>query len=239
MPDRVEVPIVVVAPLDQALWIEGGAFWVAKNEIRIPAAGTSVGFKSLAGSGARGFFRLNYVQSLAEKRGFRVMCAPLNYSGTGQLSRTTEFNGKTFLPGIDTKGTYRFNSYRVSYWTTPRGIDARWNLRLGITLKVRDASVGLSQSGVASHYDDVGVVPLFYASGERALGPRWNFMFDFDGFAVPMGRAIDLGLYLAYAISPQTSVTIGARALDGGADNDKVFNAATFTYLSVGVGCRF
>jgi hypothetical protein len=85
----------------------------------------------------------------------------------------------------------------------------------------------------------VGIVPLFYASGERTLGPRWKFMFDFDGFAVRVGRALDLGLYVTYDMNPQTVVSFGTRALDGGADNDKVFNAATITYLSVGVGYRF
>lgn len=227
------------ADLDQQLWIEGGSFWVPKNEIRIPAEDTKVDFKSLAGGGARPFFRVNYLQNLDAKRGFRVLYAPLSYSGTGQLSQITQFNGNTFAAGVDTKASYRFNSYRASYWTTPRGIDARWNLRLGVTLKVRDASVGLSQTGVSSHYDDVGIVPLFYASGERTLGPRWKFMFDFDGFAVRVGRALDLGLYVTYDMNPQTVVSFGTRALDGGADNDKVFNAATITYLSVGVGYRF
>ncbi len=229
----------IIPDFDQQLWIEGGAYWIAKNEIRIPAGGTQVDFKSLAGSGPRTFFRLNYVRNLEEKRGIRVLYAPLSYSGTGQLSKSTEFNGTTFAAGVDTRASYRFNSYRVSYWSSPRGIDERWNLRLGLTLKVRDASVGLSQTGASSHYDDVGVVPLFYASGERTLGPRWNFMFDFDGFAVPMGRALDLGLYLTYAVTPGTSLSFGLRGLDGGADNDKVFNAATITYLTVGVGCRF
>ena len=229
----------IIPDFDQQLWIEGGGYWVAKNEIRIPSGGTQVDFKSLAGSGPRAFFRINYIREVSDKRGFRVLYAPLSYSGTGQLATSTNFNGTTFASGVDTRATYKFNSYRVSYWSSPRGIDERWKLRLGLTLKVRDASVGLSQAGASSHYEDVGVVPLFYASGERSLGTRWSFMFDFDGFAVPMGRALDLGLYLNYAVTPGTTLAFGLRALDGGADNDKVFNAATITYLTVGVGCRF
>jgi hypothetical protein len=79
------------------------------------------------------------------------------------------------------------------------------------------------------------VVPLIHLSGERKLSERWKLLLDADGLAAPQGRAFDVGLFLAHRLSPKTDLTLGARTLEGGADNERVYNFARLDYLSMGL----
>jgi opacity protein-like surface antigen len=64
-------------------------------------------------------------------------------------------------------------------------------------------------------------------------------MGDIDALGAPQGRAIDLGLRLAYDLDRHWQVSGGYRMLDGGVDNRSVFNFAQFHSLTAGVAYRF
>ena len=51
--------------------------------------------------------------------------------------------------------------------------------------------------------------------------------------------ALPLGLKLAWKQSDRLDLTAGARILEGGADNDKVYNFSSFAYLTFGARLRF
>ena len=55
----------------------------------------------------------------------------------------------------------------------------------------------------------------------------------------PQGRAIDLGLKVQYDITRQWYVGGGLRALEGGADNDEIYNFSWFNYAVLNAGYRF
>lgn len=216
------------------LFVEGQAVRPAYNNVRIPGkTGTKFSLKNLIGDDARNRVRLTYLKNVGEKNGIRLVYAPLTLRGRGTLPSATQFKDATFAPNTPTDGTYRFNSYRASYyWRKPCD---RGEWRYGVTLKVRDADISLSQGNLKRNEYNLGVVPLFYVGGERRLSDRLTAHLDFDGSAAPQGRAFDIGAFLSYRVSSQADLLVGARTLEGGANVSEVYNFARLNYLSAGL----
>lgn len=218
-----------------SLHLELGSVRQPYNTARIFGdTGTTFSLRDLIGTGSFGYGRLTVLHSLNANHGLRLVVAPLGYSGTGQFAGPVRFQDTTFSASTPTTGQYQFNSYRVSYWSTVRQTE-RETWRLGGTLKVRDAKIALRQGSTSASSYNLGIVPLVHVSGERRLSERWRLLLDADGLAAPQGRALDIGLFLAHKLSAKTDLTLGVRTLEGGADNERVYNFARLDYLSVGL----
>lgn len=210
-----------------------------RNQAQIPnnATGTRVDLADVLGDGPWTSVRLTWATpGFGEGQQWRVMLAPLEIEEAGMLRAPVTFNGATFAPGAVRAG-YRFNSWRLSYrWPVLR--TAHWQWHAGLTAKVRDAGISLSQAGVAVRKANVGLVPLAHVAGEASYGD-WRVSVDGDGLASPQGRAFDIGVRAGYAFTPTTEAFVGLRTLEGGADNDEVYNFAWFNQVSLGVRVRY
>ena len=152
----------------------------------------------------------------------------------GSVDFPIEYNGVRFPANTPLDSIYRFNSYRLSW---RYGIKEGKQLRIGIglTAKIRDAFIEISGGGQASKNSNVGVVPLLNFLLEWRFSPVLRLLFEGDAAAAPQGRAEDVQLALIYQKSEKWAFRVGYRILEGGADNDKVYNFALFNYLLVGV----
>lgn len=217
---------------------EVGSMRVGLNDVRIRGdAGTKFDFRDLTGSSFN-TARLDITWERSNGPGFRVLYAPFVASGRGILGSPVNFNGQNFAAGVATDGRYQFNSYRATWrnrWK--QGPNSDW--RVGFTLKVRDAEVRVSQAGTTEFDKNVGLVPLLHIYGEERLSDRWRFTFDFDGLAAPQGRAFDVSGRLGYLVSPGSEVYLGFRVLEGGVDNERVFNFFLQSSLVLGWSGRF
>ena len=228
-----------IPPQTTTVHLELGSVRQPYNTARIFGdTGTTFSLRDLQGKGSFGYGRVTVLHPLNANHGLRLMLAPLGYSGTGQFAAPVRFQNTTFSANTPTTGSYMFNSYRVSYWSTVRQSE-RETWRVGGTLKVRDARIALRQGSTSASSYNLGIVPLVYLSGERRLSERWKLLLDADGLAAPQGRAFDVGLFLAHTLSPKTDLTVGLRTLEGGADNERVYNFARLDYLSAGLIQRF
>ena len=179
-----------------AVWIEGAALLQLQNNVRVPGNGSTVDYRSLIGAAPGASFRLVGNGEFDSDSGWRIVYAPLSISGSGTFSSAVSFNGSTFAAGVPTRGGYRFDSYRVSYWRRAKGNTTdKW--QFGWTLKLRDAEVSLRQPGVSTRYRNTGFVPLIYFGGTRSLTPDLELVVDFDGLWAPQGSALDLGVFYA------------------------------------------
>lgn len=220
--------------------LEAGATWQERNKVQIPndSDGTRFSLADLAGSGPWGTARLNLNWSLNEQHGLRVVLAPFSYSERGQLDRDVDFSDKRYSADEAVKGSYRFNSWRVGYrYRFYQRED--WTLWVGGTLKVRDAEIKLEQGETSSNDDNVGVVPLLYLAAQYRLSPQWLLQADFDGLAGGPGRAFDVSLKATYELDDHWRVGVGYRGLEGGVDNDDVYNFAWFNTALATVTYRF
>jgi hypothetical protein len=218
--------------------LEFGPVWFSKNDVRIPGnTGTQFDMDDLTGSGPDVSARLDGHWNINDKHGLRLVVAPLEVSGTGELRDDTEFAGETFSAGA-TEGTYKFNAYKLTYRYTFRD-RAPWRWRVGFTGFIRDANIELRQGSLRANDDDVGFVPALHLSGEYRLTDRWQFTLDFDGLAGGPGRLFDVALKLDYDLNEQWRIGAGYRTLEGGADTDDVYTFAWLHYAVLDLRYRF
>jgi len=221
------------------LELEGGPLWQSRNDVRIPGdTGTEFSMSDLIGEGPYPAGRITADWNINNQHAIRAVIAPIEFDGTGTLPQPTSFAGETFAAGVPTKGTYKFSNYRLGYrWTFLH--EEHWRLRLGGTLFVRDAKIELEQNGITASDSDVGVVPLLNFAAEYYPAKRWRIVAELDGLASSQGRAFDFTLRGYYDLSDQWSVGLGYRTIEGGADNDEVYNFAWLHSIVAAVAFRF
>jgi hypothetical protein len=211
------------------LGLEFGPAWFSRNDVRIPGDdGTKFDMLDLTGEGPDFFARAEAWWDINEKHGLRLVLAPLEVSGTGNLDRDTEFAG-TLFPAGRTKGTYNFSTYKLTYRYTWKN-EGPWRWRVGLTGLIRDANVKLQQGNLRDNNDDIGFVPLLHLSGDYAFAHRWMLAFDFDGLAGGPGRAFDVAVKVDHDLSPHWRIGAGYRMLEGGVDTDSTYNFAWIHY---------
>lgn len=213
--------------------LEGALLYQGRNVQGIPGnTGTRFSISEFD-QGPFDALRLYLGKTWNNRHEFRLLFAPLKIETSGQFNQNVNFNGKTFSPGA-VSAVYQFNSYRLTYAYQFEALQ-EWVLKLGGTLLVRDAEVALSQGNQSSSKKNLGFVPLINFQAEKKLSETWKFRFDFDGLAAPQGRAFDVALFLERQLLPNFSLLGGYRMLEGGADNDSVYNMAWFHYATVGL----
>ena len=221
------------------LQAEGGGVWFSKNNVRIPGdGGTKFDMLDLTGNGSDPYVRLYGTYDFNRRHALRMTFAPLQVDGTGRLSDDVAFKDDVFTASAPTKGTYKFNTYRVTYrWTFhDRG---RWRWGLGAAVLVRDADITLEQGDKRQSRDDLGVVPLLHLHAAYRFNDQASVILDVEGAWSPMGRAIDSALKAEYDFDSGWYLAAGYRTLEGGADNDSVYTFAWLHYALAEVGYRF
>jgi hypothetical protein len=218
--------------------LEAGAAWQTRNDFRIPGDGGTLVELADYDQGPVPAFRATLTWDLTSRQSLRLLAAPLRLETTFTPESPVVFQDLVFPAGRPTDATYVFNSYRLSwYWRFPPG--EKWSFRLGATLKVRDAEIGLAGLPGRSVKDDLGVVPLVYLYARYQATDRFALELEADALAAPQGRAEDVSLKGVFRVSDRVELDLGYRLLEGGADNDEVYTFAFFHYAVAGVRVRF
>lgn len=176
------------------------------------------------------FYRLSFIKKFDSPHGFRLLYAPLKFSGDKTFSSDINFSGVNFSSGQKIETEYQFNSYRGTYFYEVVS-KSDFLLRVGGTVKVRDALIELKQNNVKKFKKNTGVVPLVYLFSEYKWDNNFRLAFDFDGLMAPQGRAFDVALMGGYYFSSSYHLNLGYRMLEGGADNDNVYNFSQINYF--------
>jgi hypothetical protein len=219
--------------------LEVGPVWQSNNDVQLPGdSGTRFSFKDLTGSGPFAAGRLAIGWDIQERHGLKFVVAPLRISGSGSFDKEVSFAGETFAADTSTDGNYKFDTYRLTYRYLFFNTSA-WRLRAGGTILVRDAEIKLQQDDASASDSNVGFVPLLSLGVEWSFREKWSAIFDFDGLAGGPGRAFDVAIKLQYDLTDRWQMGAGYRTLEGGADNDTVYNFAWFHYAFILAGYRF
>lgn len=220
--------------------VESGLAFQASNEIRIfNNQGTLFDFKKdfdIQGLVIPVRVRIGY--TFNEKNHLFALWAPLQIKYEGAAPRSIQFQDAQFAQGSAINGLYRFNSYRLTYRRDVVQTD-KWTLGVGLTGKIRDASVQLEDevNGVERN-DNVGPVPLLHLYAAYHIGDALVY-FEGDGLASTQGRAFDLFLGTRMPLGERLDLKAGYRVLEGGADSDEVYNFSWINYASVGLVLGF
>lgn len=222
-----------------SLWLEGGAAFQSRNDVRIPSdTGTEFSIADLH----RGPFfapRLYLGYRFLERHELRALYAPLAFTITERFPAPVVFQGETYAVGQNVKTYYRFNSYRLTYRYQLLG-GGDFTLKAGFTAKIRDAEIKLSQGQRSSKRDNVGLVPLLHLHAAYALTDQVSLALDADALAAPQGRAEDAALLAGFQAAPWVRVLAGYRTVEGGADGaGGVYNFTWIHYAVLGAAIEF
>jgi len=219
--------------------VEGS--WVSSgyNDVRIPGdGGTDVSLTDDLETDPKivGRARLGY--TFSERHTFSALYAPLTLKASGVAAEPIVFENEEFPAGTDIEASYTFNSYRLTYrYEFPSS--GRFDYGLGFTAKIRDAEVVIEGGGKRATKTNVGFVPLLNFRVRARLNDALALTLEGDALAAPQGRAEDVSLALVYRASEAIDVRLGYRIVEGGADNDEVYNFTLLNYASLGVGVNF
>jgi hypothetical protein len=222
-----------------SLDVESGAVFNASNDVRISGdQGTLLSLTDDLKSDPAVFLRLRASYSIKSRHNISLLYAPLTTKSEGKIGKDVLFEGVVFDANTQLMGTYKFNSYRLTY-----RYDIVHNPKLifglGFTAKIRDASIGLSSPDLTSVKTNVGFVPIINFRLWWKATDKFGLLLDGDALAAPQGRAEDVQLAATYTFSENLGIRAGYRILEGGADNDEVYNFSLFHYASVGVAYTF
>jgi hypothetical protein len=220
--------------------LESGAVWNSKADVRIPnTGGTFFSLsKDLGADDPRGFFRGRFTWHLGDRHDISVLYAPLQMDFQGQFNRPVRFAGTDFAAGAATSGAFRFDSYRLTYRYNVIQSE-RLVLGFGVTAKIRDAEVSLSQAGNSASDSNTGFVPLLNYRLLWRFSKPFSVLSEGDALGASQGHAIDASAAIQWHATENLAVRLGYRILDGGADSDTVYTFSRFHYSLLGVNYRF
>ena len=218
---------------------ETGAVFTGYNDIRIPGnQGTLFSFKDELTSKPAFFFRLRATYIINSRHTLSLLYAPLTTKAEGSVPRDVLFEGVNFPANTELEGTYKFNSYRLTY--RYRIVNKpKFEFGLGFTAKIRDAKIALRSSSLESEKPNVGFVPIINFRLFWNIDEHFGLLLVGDALGSPQGRAEDVLVALTYKASDRFSLRAGYRILEGGADVDEVYNFSLFNYASVGATYTF
>ena len=219
--------------------VESGIVSSGYNDVRIPGdIGTDISLTDDLKSEESGFWRVRLGMDIGRKHRLTLLIAPLRLEASGSAERVIDYNGVTFQAGEDLEAHYRFDSYRLTYSYALVRSD-RLAFDIGFTAKIRDAAIRIESEQRSSEKSNTGFVPLINFALDWSFSSRLGLLFEGDALAAPQGRAEDILLAPYADISEQLRIRIGYRLLEGGADNDKVYNFTLLHYLSAGMTWTF
>jgi hypothetical protein len=219
--------------------LETGVVFTGYNDVRIPGdEGTLFSMKDDLVSDPAFFYRIRADYTFGSRHTLSLLYAPLETKSEGSKAEDIFFEGVTFPANTELEGTYMFNSYRLTYrYDFVR--KPKIEFGLGFTAKIRDAKIALSSSESYSEKTNVGFVPIINFRLLWNINEKFGLLLYGDALAAPQGRAEDVLIAATYKISDRVGIRAGYRILEGGADNDEVYNFSLFNYASVGIGFRF
>ena len=219
--------------------VETGVVFSGYNDVQIPNnSGTKISLSDELETDPAFFWRVRLIYSLAERHDIAFLVAPLRLEGKGIINRRVDFNEEQFPQGVLLKSKYRFDSYRITY---RYGVyrSKKLQMALGLSAKIRDASISLKGDSKEAEKKNTGFVPLVNFRVEWMFAKRFTLILDGDALAGPQGRAEDILLGAAYDLHENLQVKLGYRMLEGGADVDEVYNFALLNYMVIGATLSF
>jgi hypothetical protein len=215
--------------------VETGKVYTGYNRVQIPGdTGTRFSLDDDLDAESPYYYRVKVEYSWNQRHTFGLLYAPLQVTSKGRLSEPLRFNEDVFAAHTRLTVRYTFNSYRATY--RYRLIDrAGWQFGLGVSGKIRDASIEVENGTTRSKKSNIGFVPLINYRIRYSPFYLLSFVSEGDLLAAPQGRAEDLFLGIQCHAASNIDVKAGYRMLEGGADNDEVYTFALFHYAVLGI----
>lgn len=181
------------------------------------------------------FIRFRAGYTIGKRHTIIGLVAPLTiFSYTDGYSEDISYQGVNFASSLPLEVRYIFNSYRLTYRFH---IVEKENITfaMGVTAKIRQASVRLKNDQVTSLNSNLGFVPIINLYLNYRPIEKLALILEGDGLVVPQGRAEDFFIGAAYYLTDDLAIKAGYRLLEGGGTNPESVVFTFVHYASVGL----
>ena len=215
--------------------VETGAAFSGYNNVAIPGkTGTRLSLSEELSSNPVPFVRIRVGRTFGAKHDFSVLAAPLRIRSSGRVDRPVFFEGVRFPAQAPLESRFRFDSYRLTYrYDFLR--KQSWTAGVGISAKIRDASISLKSPGLFSEKKNTGFVPLVHFRIHGEPHRRLGILVEGDALAGPQGRAEDVLIAGTLRLFSKIRMKFGYRILEGGADVEQTYNFTLVHYAVAGI----
>ena len=219
--------------------VETGLVFSGYNDVRIPGdTGTEISLSEELQIDPTSFFRVSILYRLGERHNLGVLIAPLRLEARGSVDRPVTFHTAEFPANAVLRARYRFDSYRLTYRYDFYHSD-HLEAGAGLTAKLRDAAIRLRDEQRSAEKKNTGPVPLINFQVRWLFASELALLLSGGALAAPQGRAEDVLLALEYQPDQRLGMKLGYRLLEGGADNDEVYNFTLVHYFMAGAMVSF
>ena len=223
-----------------SLDFESGGVWAGKNDVKIPGdTGDLFSLTDdLKADQPAAYFRARATWHINDRHDISVLYAPLSMDYSGTFDRSIDFRDGVLNPNVPTQARFRFDSYRLTYRYNFIKTD-RLTFGLGLTGKIRDAEISVSQPGNTLSDYNTGFVPLLNFQLAWKITEQFSFLAEGDALASSRGRAEDVMAAIQWQATDNLAFRLGYRLLEGGVDSDDTYNFSLFHYAVIGATIRF
>lgn len=188
---------------------ETGIVSIGYNDVRVPGnQGTLFSLKDDLTTKSELFYRIRLSYTIKYRHTISLLYAPLKTKSEGRITKDIFFEGVVFPSNTEIIGTYKFNSYRLTYRYNIIQ-KSKFEFGLGLTAKIRDAKIALSSSELVSEKTNLGFVPLINFRLIWNINNKLGILFDGDALAAPQGRAEDVLIAATFKLSDNIRVRAG------------------------------
>lgn len=214
--------------------LEAGIVSAGSNDVRVPGdGGTLFSLTDDLQAKTSSFLRIRPGIRFGGRHNVSLLYAPLKIVSSGIFREPVRFRDAIIEPDRVVSADYVFNSYRLTYRYDLK-TDPKLRIGVGVTAKMRDASITLSNADTSVAETNVGFVPLINIHLNWRINDKLGLLIDGDALVGPQGRAEDIFAGLTYEIAGGLQARAGYRVLEGGADVEKVYNFALIHYGALG-----
>lgn len=206
--------------------------------------------------------RLSLELSVNQKHYYTFLYQPLRLESTALLYRDLVIDNLTFPAGTGVNFLYDFPFFRFSYMKEVMPNNEKWDLQLGASLQLRNATISFESTdgSLFRSRRDVGPVPILKMRTRYTANEKTFTEFEADGFYAPVsylngsddeviGAILDASIRQGLRINNEVSAFLNLRYLGGGAvgqtdiDNDPgdgyTKNWLHFTTVTIGFVYEF
>jgi hypothetical protein len=214
-------------------------FGTTYNDIRIPGtSGSLIDMSDQLLVKLQVFYRLRAGYTIANRHTISALYAPLTVDYNGSFDQDINLNNAIYRRNEDVSVNYKFKSYRLTY-RYDFVANYRWKVGAGLTGKIRDAYVRYRTASNDQHFSNFGFVPLVNFHIGYKPSAHWTAILEGDARASKFGRAEDIFAGVSYYVNPNLGIKLGYRVVEGGADNDQIYNFTWINYASAGLLISF
>lgn len=164
---------------------------------------------------------------------FILLYQPLRIETQSLLKEDLVANGTTFPANTGIRSLYNFPFYRISYLRELNRNDDNFDIAIGGSLQIRNATISFESTNGARYTDnrDVGIVPTFKIRTRYFFNDQLYTELEADGIYAPIsvingsdnevvGAILDASLRLGARMNDFSNIYFNLRYLGGGAEGD-------------------